>query len=185
MTRSRMFGSDLPFCEWIRSQGKWLPASGLDCGISVTDTDLVIHRYLAPMTCGGCEVGSRSKQAMMVLEVKTRNADPPSAQIDTLYKLHLCSYNRKRGKKDVVVNGNEVWNFGVSLLKMSGESPADSESMEWGRFVDGGNGVIRWMPISVGQLIGVLRFDLHPNNLQDKPFRSHHTACDLPLFVED
>lgn len=164
-TRDRIFGSDVPFCAWMRSC-KLLPSFSTDCGFVATDTDAFIHRYMVSID----SVGSREVQPMMMLEVKTRQGDPSDSQLDTLRKINMFSGSKR------LKDGTTVRRFGVAFLKMSGTSPDDSQSMWWGRFK---NDAIRWKPINARQLIDLLRFDIHPDSFTRKPLRRHHLTQDV------
>ena len=160
MTRSRLYGSDVPFCEWMRNCDN-LPAFSMKCGFVVTDIDVLIHRYL--MEIDG--IGSRDIQAILHIEVKTRGGEPNASQRDTLWK-QLC-FNGVR-----IINGDYVRHFGVSVLKLSHTTPVDSEYMEWGRF--NRDGILHYRVITITTLIRLFRFELHPDNFQPRPFRRHH-----------
>ncbi len=83
MTRSRMFGSDVPFCDWMRSNPE-LPSYSAShaIGFVATDVDVLVHRYLTKVDSIGTRGGefavatglSRSKVYDMIatdsIEVK-------------------------------------------------------------------------------------------------------------------
>ncbi len=121
MTRQRIFGSDVPFLDWFR-RCKELPSYSSDCGIVATDVDFFVHRYLS-----SCQSkGTREAQAMMMVEVKTREGDVEFSQRDTLWKIHVLS---KGFNADMCVR-----HFGVSVLRMVGVDPSETEMLAWGRF---------------------------------------------------
>jgi hypothetical protein len=174
LTRSRMFGSDVPFCAWLREQ-KDLPSYSSAIGFVATDVDLIVHRYLTEVD----SEGTRQIQALMHLEVKTRSGVPHDSQLDTLCKLNLF-----HGKRDLPHVHLRYW--GVSVLSMDGTTPDNSRTMYWARFPESRNGQTprRWdnlnvQSISHAQLIGLLRFDLHPDNLTRRPFRRHHKTMEV------
>jgi hypothetical protein len=169
MTRDRIFGEhETPFGRWLRSKGHEgvLPSSSL----VASDCDFIIHRY--KMEVDG--IGQRAVQALMFLEVKTRNADPSDSQRDTMWLNHLlCSDKRKK------VNGRSVWHFGVSFLSLPGETPDDAPGARWGRFQKGG--VIHWTHISSRQIEQLLHFDIDPDSFCARPFRRHHVTREVQV----
>lgn len=164
MVRERVFGTDPDFCAWLRKQRKELPSYSRNIGFVASDVDLLVHRYLTAVD----GVGSREIQAMMMLEVKSRNGRPNQSQADTLYKWHLLSNTQQS------VGNSLVWGFGVSILSMSGTDPDNSGRLEWGRFKSFANGSIYYRSINLDQLYKLLRFELHPDTLSRQPFRRHH-----------
>jgi len=154
MTRSRRFGSDVPFMAWFRDNER-LPSNGRDCGIAATDVDLYVHRFL-------CRVGSegtRDAQGIMMIEVKTREGEVGDSQRDTLWKIHVMS-----------VGFNEqicVRHFGVSVLRMVGVDPSDTEMLGWGRFDR--TGKLNYKSIDVDMLERLVRFEVDPDNLNRPP----------------
>ena len=140
--------------------------------MSASDCDVIIHRFMSSVD----GMGTREVQAIMQVEVKTRTGKPPSSQMDTLCKLNL--FNGQRETRQGVVRF-----FGVFFLVMDGTSPDDSERMWWGVipeasiFTDPKQ--IQWRPITYFQLVKLLRFDIHPRNLQPNPFRRHHKTREI------
>lgn len=169
MARDRMFGSDVPFCDWMR-RNKDLPAFSNTCGFVATDVDLFIHRYLSAVD----GKGTREIQAMMHLEVKTRGGVPSQSQLDTLYKIDAC-------RRDASVDGQTIRHFGVSIVLLSGLTPDDSQ-IRWGRFVTVRR-VPVYRPITPRQLIQLMRFDIHPDNFDSRPFRRHHCTRTIMQVV--
>ena len=161
MTRDRNWGNDIDFLAWVRRQ-RDLPSYSKTCGLGVTDCDFWIHRY---MTCVDA-IGTKEVQALMMLEIKTRGGDLPKSQQDTLAKVNLF-----RGK-----SGN-IRHFGVSVVRLSDTTPDNSTIIQWGRFTE--TMKIAYRPIDIGILLGLLRFDLHPDNLEPKPFRRHHKTKEI------
>jgi hypothetical protein len=70
--------------------------------------------------------------------------------------------------------GQELVNFGVTVVRLSGTTPDDSEWIKWGRFIRGKQTGLDWKDITVEQLLKLMRFDMHPDTFNDKPFRRHH-----------
>ena len=184
MTRTRFFGSDAPFCAWLREQKRELPSKDYESviGISVTDCDLILHRFKTEVD----SEGTREIQAIMMLEVKTRNADPTFAQIDTLKVFHNTI--RRKPWEDQAT-GQVLFNFGVSFLKLSDLTPADSKTMHWGRLIVNKrfkqvDGQIQWKPINLDTLHKLMRFDVHPTTFAWRPFRRHHKTKELEQLVQ-
>jgi hypothetical protein len=142
--------------EWMRNC-KDLPSVGRDFGLSASDNDVTLHRYMTSVD----QQGTREVQALMQIEVKTRRGKPTTAQMDTLSKLNMFC-----GQKDT--DQGVVRFFVVFLLVMSGVDPDTSEYMWWG--------VIEWHQIDKQKLIELMRFDRHPRNLKTLAFRRHHAS---------
>jgi len=173
MTRSRAYGSDTEFCAWMRSC-KELPSFGNDFGLSISDNDVTLHRYMTSVD----GQGSRQVQALMQIEVKTRQGKPPFAQMDTLSKLNM--FCGQRNTKQGVVRF-----FGVFVLVLSGTSPDDSNAMWWGVIPKGlhvTNALnLKWKKITKEELVQILRFDRHPRNMEKLPFRRHHKTREITV----
>lgn len=172
MTRSRMYGADQPLLAWCRRH-KMLPSYSIDFGLAVADVDLTLHRFMTAHDRGG----DRLVQAIMEIETKTRGGRCTDSQKDTYAKKH-------HGRKPAFTfRGQTIFHFGVSILRMSGLSPDDSEWMTWGRFGKGTD-VIHERPISVDQLVLLLRFDLHPDTMGASPFRRHHSKRTVTMTIK-
>lgn len=182
MTRSRIYGSDTPFCAWMRSRTD-LPSYGdPNFGFVASDNDVTIHRYLSEVD----GIGTREVQGLMQIEVKTRRSHGDdggpatnglrSSQIDTLSKLNLFCGDKR-------VHGQWIRFFGVFLIVMDGTTPANSSTMWWGvlpkNTVLGDWHDAKWRRISMGTLISLLRFDRHPRTLQTHPLRRHHKTSSI------
>lgn len=165
MTRYRVHGTDVPFCAWMRSRNE-LPSFSGTCGFVASDSDLYIHRYLTAID----GKGKREVQGLLFLELKTRGGEPHASQLDTLWKFHATMMT---GRNVRIINDEILQNFGVAFLSLSDTTPDNSESMRWGRF-KGKFCAIRWTTIDVAQLLKLLRFEIHPDNLKERPFRRHH-----------
>lgn len=177
MTRSRMFGSDAPFCEWMRSC-KELPSYSSDLGFVATDIDIFVHRYLMSVD----SEGTRDIQAMMLVEVKTRGGCPSESQLDTLSKVHAFSRKSNGSIKPKSVNEQEIHWFGAYVLRLSGTSPKDSKWMMWCRLINHEQGrALTQTRIDIQQLIKLLSFQIHPDTLIRLPFRRHHKTSDIVL----
>lgn len=178
MTRQRMFGSDVPFCDWLRRQAS-LPSYSSEIGFVATDVDLCIHRYIETVD----SMGTREIQSLMHVETKTRGGFPPDSQLDTLYKLDKIY--RKKPSKDERTWPFTLRHLGVSILIMSGVDPDSSDWMQWVRFKKTKSGISRatigameylgtCRYISKDELLSLLRFDIDPDTFSEKLFRRHH-----------
>lgn len=158
--RMRMHGCDVPFADWLRRQHEKLPSISLECGLSATDIDLVMHRYKSKVREG---VGTRRFQSLITIEVKTRGGYPPMSQLDTLAKCNVF-----RGI-DYLENIH-LTHYGVFVLVMSGVDPDTSDSMMWGSFPPGkivtDSSQLLWQKITLDQLYQLLRFELNPKTLE-------------------
>lgn len=166
MTRDRYYGSDTEFCAWLRAC-KELPSFGKDFGLSVSDNDVTIHRYMTSVD----GIGTREVQAIMQIEVKTRLGKPPTAQMDTLSKLNMFA-EQKETRQGIVRF------FGVFILVMDGLDPDDSKSMFWGvipkALIVTDAKKLKWKMIDRRDLIKLLRFEIHPATFEPNTFRRHH-----------
>ena len=171
MTRHRVYGSDTEFCAWMRKQ-KDLPSSGPDFGFSASDNDVTVHRYKTIVD----GIGTREVQALMQIEVKTRQGKPSMAQIDTLGKLNLFG-GRQNTSEGV------VFFYGVFFLVLSGTDPDNSRKMWWGwipkgeRISDASR--LKFEVISKNRLIELLRFERHPRTMEKPMFRRHHKTSEI------
>ncbi len=165
MVRQRVFGSDVDFMNWLRSHDELFPSSNAHDAYVATDVDFFWHQYMTKVDVQG----TRDIQAMMMIEVKTRGGNPTAAQLDTLFKIHIAM----TAKRSLKVRNRVVRNLGVAILKLSGTCPDDSDNLWWGRF--NADGELKWQVITFKQLVQLLQFALHPDNLNNKtPFRRHH-----------
>ena len=161
-----MFGSDTEFCKWLRLCPE-LPSLSKDFGLSASDNDVTLHRYMTEV--GG--MGSREVQSLMQIEVKTRQGKPSFSQMDTLSKLNMFAGHRSTKQGHV-----RFW--GVFILVLSGVDPDDSTMMWWGQIpkslivTDASN--LKWRIIDRKSLIELLRFERHPRNFTKHAFRRHH-----------
>jgi hypothetical protein len=175
MTRQRFYGSDTEFCAWMR-QCKELPSIGRDFGLSASDNDITLHRYLTSVDA----IGSREVQGIMQLEIKTRQGKPSFSQMDTLSKLNM--FCGERNTKE-----GHVRFFGVFILVLSNTTPDDSEKMWWGEipksFVVTDATKLRWRLIDRTTLIQLLRFDRHPRSFETQVFRRHHKTSQTMELV--
>jgi hypothetical protein len=166
MTRDRLFGSDIPLMAWCREKGKTgeLPSYSEECGLVQTDVDAFWHRY---KTCVD-SLGTRDLQVFMEIECKTRGGSLTDSQADTYRKKHAMIQPQLKW------HGQQLINFGVSVVRISGTTPDDSEWIKWGRFIRGKASGMKEEAISVDQLLKLMRFDMHPDTFNERPFRRHH-----------
>lgn len=178
-TKTRVFGFDVPFLEWIRDLEE---LDSRKAAIGVTDVDCLIHHFAYEVidAPGRMKGKTRQIQALMGLEVKTRNKQPEAdfSQFDTLWKWHLTVKKEHREKgTDWIIR-----NFGWSFLRLSGTRPDNSEAIHWGRFEEGC--VLKWRQINIRILIELLGFIRHPDNLSKEPFRRHHASKTIWRIAE-
>lgn len=166
MTRDRLFGSDVAVMSWCREKARTgeLPAYSEECGVVQTDVDAYWHRY---KTCVD-RIGTRELQLFMEIEWKTRGGELTKSQEDTYRKKHATTLPMLRW------HGQELRNYGIAVVRLSGTTPDDSEWIKWGRFIGGQVSGVIWSQITVDQLIQLIRFDLHPDTLKQNTFRRHH-----------
>lgn len=187
MTRIRHYETGTPFGEWLRSQRDLPSTPSPDCevGFIATDIDLVVHRWFHGST-------GKHIQCLMVVEVKTRGAQPRFAQLESLSALQLFSAKKNirlalptihPETREMIPDFRQYRFYGVHFLLLSGTSPEDSDSMVWARWKWKPHGVDHQMTasqlqrtkINIEQLKGILRWDLHPSTLKPfKPFKKHH-----------
>ena len=165
-TKSRVYGSDAPFNNWIRNNNSISATKGF--GMQDVDCLLNIwHKH--------SEQGNRDKQHMMMIETKVYTSpwtpqqyqDRNVSQLDTLSKLHMTccgvdKFSDERGEKTLC-------NHGVSFLVMDADTPAESKEIYWGRFKWVGKKIeifnqLHWHKLDgVNHLEDLLKFNLHPS----------------------
>lgn len=173
------------FGRWIRNN----PELDSVKGFCVIDQDYWIHAYKT--------FENREFQCIMAVEIKTHGSKVSKAQRDTLHIVNQLLRNRRSTptKEDRRANAGirtvhsamlnreiNLKSFGVFVLTFSGLGPDDSEIITWG----GGDGRARHTPITMGELTGLLRFDLDPDTIKPIDLRNHHrtaftTVAHLPL----
>jgi hypothetical protein len=164
-TKQRVFGSDQPFNNWIRSNKNISATKGF--GMQDVDSLLnVWHKH--------SENGNRDRQHLMMIETKVYHHQWGEAtyqernvsQLDTLSKMHLClkgdyQFADERGEKF-------MRNHGVSFLVMNAPTPPESTAMWWGRFKWTSHiqifDQLTWLRLEgVEQLESLLRFEIDPD----------------------
>jgi hypothetical protein len=186
MTRSFDKKVHCPECgEWHTAEtafGRWMRNNGLldsKSGIVCFDCDILLHMYAQLHG----KQKNRDVQCLMFVEVKSREARPSAAQRDTLSLFAQVLRNRKdnlhRRKRGRHLIGHvtptkaysqikaaevKLRMYGGHLLRLSGDSPEDSQWMEWDerRLID------------QTTLIGLLRFEIDPDTLHPLDLRIHH-----------
>ncbi len=160
----RSHTQETSFERWVRNHNELSSSDG----IVRFDLDMLIHRYKTGLAdAKGC----RDIQCLMFIEVKTFSANPTASQRDTLSMLSQVLRNRQKNmhgdrkgrhaqhkqitkvfshllRRDV-----ELRMYGAHLLQFDGTSPADSSRIGWD-----------FIPITVEQLVGLIRFDLDPDS---------------------
>ena len=184
MVRDRLFGSDVPLMAWCREKGKTgeLPAYSDECGIVQMDVDAFWHRY---KTCVD-NIGTRELQVFMEIEWKTRGGTLTTSQEDTYRKKHAMILHSLNW------HGQQLVNFGITIVRISGMTPDNSGEIYWGRFDNNGQNKIKWTRIAIIELLKLMRFDMHPDTFNEDPFRRHHKTrkykimekCELGFTVE-
>jgi hypothetical protein len=170
----RGYSDETPIGKWVRNNPS-IPSRGTKTAHAVTNTDLTVHAY---MQCVD-GIGTRAVQSLIRIEFKSHGKVPDSWQIDTLFKEH-CGINKT--PKGYVVKGSTVINHGIYICVCSGQTPEESDSIAWGRF--NAQGVISWRPVTVTELNGILRFDLHPKTLRREWLRRHHRKTTIVKVTE-
>lgn len=190
-----------PFCQRMQcpkcrtevtvetSLGRWLraqPKLRSEDGINVYDADCSVERRIVHRYKDGT---SREAQCYMEVEVKEYGAFPTPAQRSTLQLLSdylkntianvkstrgaSCDRSGKWRKIYDRTFGREVFvrHYGIHLLQFENTSPEDSSWIRW----DG-------VEITGDQLVGLLRFDLHPYSLKPLSARDRHARPSRPLL---
>lgn len=170
MTTARRDGNDTPFGAWLRRQAELSSQHFV-----ASDIDWVIHRYKPEID----SVGTREVNYMMFVEVKTFSACLNNSQHESLWFQHQF-FQAKQGKKSLMLVGAKarraVWHFGVSVLVFTGGSPEDSQ-IQWRRFRSDGS--LSRRSITEHELVRLLRFDLHPDSLNQMSARRHHKTREV------
>lgn len=133
-----------------------------DFGLSITDSDLWVHRYLTKVD----RCGTREINHLMLVEVKTFSATVPFAQADTFAVINAVLHKAdgimiplpapQKGVRMI-----RVW--GVHVLRMTDASPEESQYMWWDD-----------KKIDLPMLEEVLRFERDPFTMRKRSDRRHH-----------
>jgi len=169
MTKIRYYDSDTPFGQWLRSQ-KELPSNSIDFGLIASDVDMLVEVWKTKRT-------GKVIKSIMMIEVKTRQADSDFAQMQLLSAMSAFA-----GKKDFP--DVQFRFYGVCFLLLDGTQPDNSSKMIWRRFplkmlsptkstFDAGHLISS--DITKAQLLQLLRLEIHPISLRTfQPETSHH-----------
>jgi len=172
MTRTRAYGEDSAFGDWIRKQ------PGMDSQeLVLNDCDWMFQRYRTAVD----NINTREIQSLMLVEVKTRGGVPRPSQLETLSLFHEGALRASRSAWSR--NGKVIRYHGVSVISFTGTCPTDSEMIWWGRFRSDDLMDIYWQQVTEAQMIGLLMFDLHPDNLTPQPYRRHHKTGVIEQLV--
>lgn len=170
--------AETAFERWMRNE------RALDSrdGIVRFDCDVLLHRY----KCCVDKKSTRDLQCLMFLEIKTFNAELSEAQRDTLSLMSQVLRNRRRNiHRDrrgrhahdhdplalafswLLGRDVRIRMFGGHLVRLSGADPLTSDRIEWDH-----------RPITLNQLIALLRFELDPDSLSPIDWRRRYSAFD-------
>lgn len=168
MTKPRRYGEESPLSKWIRDNPR------LDSnvyGLSVSDVDQVIHRFLNHVD----RIGTRDIQHILLIEEKSRNGEPSDSQSETLRfldellrKAGSIRTRNNRGQKVVVKY------HGLHFVIYDGPTPDASVRVYWDR-----------KAVTRTELEEVLRFERDATTLAPRSDRRHHTSPERPLFTSD
>jgi hypothetical protein len=172
MTRTRVYGEDSAFGDWIRKQ------PGMDSQkLVLNDCDWMFQRYKTAVD----NISTREIQSLMLVEVKTRGGMPRQSQLETLSLFHEGALRASRSAWSR--NGRVIRHHGVSIISFTGTCPTDSEVIWWGRFKQDDLMDVDYRPVTEAQMVGLLMFDLHSDNLTPQPYRRHHKTGAIEQLV--
>jgi hypothetical protein len=158
------------------------------------DVDLVVLQYGVRRDRLGID---RSVKRQMAIEVKTQGSSPDEQQLENLSILDARTRTvypverDRRGRFGLEHSANirlgrgsrAVLNYGVHVLRMSGDRPDTSDELTWSSVSDGR--LMGERAITLDQLVQVLRFDLHPDTLKPLEPRQHKAASSQLLLPID
>jgi hypothetical protein len=181
MTTMRRDGSGTPFGEWLRTNPR---LDSINDQMAATDVDMWVHKYSPRAERRRTDNILDFLDLLMLVEVKTFNAELSYSQRDTLEVVD--QYMRKpsirknvhTGPRRQTVQLNETrishlfrtkrpmrW-YGVHLLQLSDSRPDSSDVILWDK-----------KQISEERLIGLLRFDFDPAYPERRiDTRRHHVV---------
>jgi len=170
LTSPRRDGKHLSgFAEWTRTVRD---LDSRDAGVCNTDIDWIWHQYKEP---SDNIADSRRVNHVLFIEEKSRGASQSVAQRDTMKQIHQIFFKKLTRRMFRVTNdrGQEIWLkfWGWFTLEYDGSDPQRSNMIRW----DG-------RQITLQELIGILRFDLRPDNLERHDRRiCHHRKMQMHL----
>jgi hypothetical protein len=147
-----------------------------DYCLDMFDVDLVVVRYGTRRDRFGVD---RSVQYVQLIEWKTHGTPVSTARLQVLRVLDdvfRTSFPTARERGRFAAGHSRNWRrigrsqvllYGLHVLQLSGTHPENSEWMRWSS--PGQPGRL----ITLEQLIGLLRFDLHPDSLKPLDHRQH------------
>lgn len=135
--------AETAFERWVRLEPK---LDSREYGLVRFDCDMILHQYKRGV--------SRDVQCLMFVEIKTFSSEMTPAQHDTLSLFSQLLRKQDGAMSPIAGRVVQVRMFGGHLLQLSHDDPTISAWMMWDN-----------KPISVDQLIGLLRFDLNPDSL--------------------
>lgn len=167
--RRRDASEETLFGAWVRAHPD---LDSQDHGLTVTDADWFFHKYITEVDA----MGTRTVQAMFMLEVKCHGAVPSQSQQETLAFNHQLLRKVGVKVKRAYAEPITLWHFGVYVLSLSGTSPDNSDACRWGRFTDSGRNMrLAWDNcLPPGMLSSILGFDIRPDTYGPLALRRHH-----------
>ena len=151
----------------------------MEHGLSLMDTDMWVHKFAKRR--GRIPGWDRDVQYLMKIEVKTNRAEVKPAQWDTIHLidnlLRTKPWKEQRIAGQLIPghpqNIREVLSpvagkpvrvicHGYHVLRMSHETPSVSDWLLWDE-----------RPVTVKQLIQILRYELDPDSLRPMEHREH------------
>lgn len=176
--------TEQPVKAWIRRH------DGLDSReqcLCIGDSDLWVQRYGVRRHQSGVD---RDVMYLMLVEIKAHGRDLDRSQRDLLHivnqLLRTNAWREQRADGRFVAghrqNARIVYSYaagrrvriqcyGVHKLRMSGATPDDSGWITWDD-----------KPVDAGQVVELLRYDLHPDSLRPMEHRSHKRVVDMPAL---
>jgi hypothetical protein len=159
MTAPRRDGQHLSgFSKWTREE----PRIASRLGYAMLDIDFVWHQWLARED----RIGQRTVNHLMLIEEKSRGKDLQMSQRDTMYLIDQAMTDCDKRRLMVrTIRGDKVrirW-WGYHKLRYAGDAPDTSEWITWDK-----------KPVSLDELVAILRFELNPRNLKPLDDRRHH-----------
>jgi hypothetical protein len=168
--------TEQPIKSWIRAHRDLDSRRACLC---IGDSDLWVQRYGTRPRRSGVD---RDTMHLMLVEIKTNARDLDASQRDLLYAvdqlLRTNGWKEERAggrfRQGHPQNARLVYSYiagrqvqiichGVHKLRLSGSTPNDSDSIIWDK-----------RPITVEQMVALLRYDLNPDSLRPiEHYRSH------------
>jgi hypothetical protein len=181
MTIIRRDGAGAPFGEWLRNNRE---LDSVNHQVAATDVDMWIHKYSPRAERRRPENVLDFLDLLMLVEIKTFNAEPSYAQRDTLgiveqyMRKPSVRKNARTGPRRYTVQLTETrishlmqtkrpmrW-YGIHVLQLSTDRPDTSSVILWDK-----------KQISEDRLVGLLRFDFDPDYPSRRiDTRRHHVV---------